>query len=146
MRQLWIEGWIPNRVRMVVASFLCKHLLISWKEGEAWFWDTLVDADLPNNVFGWQWTAGCGADAAPYFRIFNPMTQSKKFDPDGDYIIRWIPELAKLEGSAIHEPWEAKPLELSSAGITLGEDYPNPIVDHPTARQKALDAYEQVKG
>ncbi len=146
MRQLWIEGWIPNRVRMVVASFLCKHLLISWKEGEAWFWDTLVDADLPNNVFGWQWTAGCGADAAPYFRIFNPMTQSKKFDPDGDYIRRWIPELAKLEGSSIHEPWEAKPLELSSAGITLGEDYPNPIVDHPTARQKALDAYEQVKG
>lgn len=146
MRQLWVEGWIPNRVRMVVASFLCKHLLISWKEGEAWFWDTLVDADLPNNVFGWQWTAGCGADAAPYFRIFNPMTQGKKFDPDGDYIRRWIPELAKLESPSIHEPWDAKPLELRNAGITLGEDYPLPIVDHSTARTKALDAYGQVKG
>lgn len=146
MRQLWIQGWMPNRVRMVVASFLCKHLLISWQEGEAWFWDTLVDADLPNNVFGWQWTAGCGADAAPYFRIFNPMTQGKKFDPDGDYVRRWIPELAKLSARSIHEPWETPPLELLEANITLGEDYPFPIVDHSTARKKALDAYEQVKG
>jgi deoxyribodipyrimidine photo-lyase len=145
MRQLWAQGWMPNRARMIVASFLCKHLLISWKEGAEWFWDTLVDADLASNTLGWQWTAGCGADAAPYFRIFNPITQGTKFDPNGDYVRTWVPELAGLDNKLIHQPWEAPPLHLSTLGITLGETYPHPIVDHAQARQRALDAYETIK-
>lgn len=145
MRNLWAEGWMPNRARMIVASFLCKDLLISWEHGANWFWDTLVDANLANNNFGWQWTAGCGADAAPFFRIFNPITQGKKFDPKGDYVRKWVPELASLSNSQLHSPWEVSPLELQSAGITLGEDYPFPIVDHAKARSSALAAYEKTK-
>lgn len=146
MRQLWAEGWMPNRARMIVASFLCKDLRISWEKGMAWFWDTLVDADLGSNTLGWQWTAGCGADAAPYFRVFNPVSQGEKFDPDGDYVRRWCPELSKLDKAAIHAPWEAKPMELSAAGVTLGEDYPEPMVDHKAAREAALEAFEKIKG
>lgn len=146
MRNLWAEGWMPNRARMIVASFLCKDLRISWEEGMAWFWETLVDADLGSNTLGWQWTAGCGADAAPYFRVFNPVSQGEKFDPDGDYVRRWCPELAKLDSKVIHQPWEAAPMELSAAGITLGEEYPEPMVDHKVAREAALAAYEKVKG
>ena len=145
MRQLWAQGWMPNRARMIAASFLCKDLLISWKDGAAWFWDTLVDADLANNNFGWQWTAGCGADAAPYFRVFNPISQGKKFDPQGAYVRTWIPELAQLPNPLIHEPWEASPIELLSAGITLGEHYPHPVVNHAQARIKALEAYAAIK-
>lgn len=142
MRQLWQTGWMHNRVRMVVASFLSKHLLIDWRHGERWFWDTLVDADLANNSAGWQWVAGCGADAAPFFRIFNPMTQSRKFDAKGTYIRTWVPELAALSDRDIHEPWSASPAELLAAGVKLGETYPEPCVDHGAARQRALDAYK----
>ncbi len=145
MRNLWTEGWMPNRARMIVASFLCKHLLISWKDGADWFWDTLVDADLAKNMFGWQWTAGCGADAAPYFRIFNPITQGKKFDPDGAYVRRWVPELALLPGSMIHTPWEVDEEELRGLGVTLGVHYPRPIVDHAHARATALEAFAKMK-
>lgn len=145
MRNLWREGWMPNRARMIVASFLCKDLRISWAEGMAWFWDTLVDADLGSNTLGWQWTAGCGADAAPYFRVFNPVSQGQKFDPRGEYVRRWCPELAALDASSIHAPWEAAPLELSAAGITLGKDYPRPMVEHKQARLDALAAFEQIK-
>ena len=140
MRQLWRTGWMHNRVRMVVASFLVKHLLMDWMHGARWFWDTLVDADLANNTLGWQWAGGCGADAAPYFRIFNPVTQGEKFDPDGTYIRRWVPELARVPTECLHTPWEASPLALASAGVTLGEDYPRPIVDHVRAREDALAA------
>lgn len=146
MRNLWAEGWMPNRARMIVASFLCKDLLIPWREGAAWFWDTLVDADLGSNTLGWQWTAGCGADAAPYFRVFNPVSQGEKFDPEGDYVRRWVPELAKLDKSDIHKPWEAGELTLSAAGVVLGEDYPEPIVNHAKARDRALEAFEKIKG
>lgn len=146
MRNLWAEGWLPNRARMIVASFLCKDLLIPWQRGAEWFWDTLVDADLASNTLGWQWTAGCGADAAPYFRVFNPVSQGDKFDPEGDYVRRWVPELARLDKRVIHKPWEAKPLELSVARVTLGEDYPFPIVDHAKARDAALAAFERIKG
>lgn len=145
MRELWATGWMHNRVRMIVASFLIKHLLIDWREGEAWFWDTLLDADLANNAAGWQWTAGTGADASPYFRIFNPFSQGEKFDPKGDYIRRWVPELARLPNKVIHRPWEATPFELSSAGVTLGKTYPRPIVDHASARARALSAYARLK-
>jgi deoxyribodipyrimidine photo-lyase len=131
MRQLWATGWMHNRVRMIVASFLVKDLLISWQEGAEWFWDTLVDADLANNTFGWQWAGGCGADAAPYFRIFNPMLQSKKFDPEGAYIRRWVPELRDVNTSDIHAPWESK---------TPPKDYPPPMVNHSEARDLALEA------
>ncbi len=120
MRQLWQTGWMHNRVRMVVASFLTKHLLIPWQRGEAWFWDTLVDADLANNAANWQWVAGCGADAAPYFRIFNPVLQGRKFDPGGDYVRRFVPELARLDSRDIHAPWEAPATVLAAAGIELG--------------------------
>ncbi len=140
MRQLWHTGWMHNRVRMVVASFLVKHLLMDWMHGARWFWDTLVDADLASNTLGWQWAGGCGADAAPYFRIFNPVTQGEKFDPDGTYIRRWVPELARVPAECLHAPWEASPLALASAGVTLGEDYPRPIVDHARARAEALAA------
>ena len=145
MRQLWRTGWMPNRARMVVASFLVKHLLLPRREGEAWFWDTLVDADLANNAASWQWVAGCGADAAPYFRIFNPVLQSRKFDPDGDYVRAWIPELAGLSARDIHAPWEAPPAILAAAGVALGKTYPEPIVDHAAARARALRALESLK-
>ena len=138
MRELWTTGWMHNRVRMIVASFLVKHLLIDWREGAAWFWDTLVDADLANNTLGWQWVAGCGADAAPYFRIFNPVLQGRKFDPDGAYVRKWIPELSKLPVKWIHAPWEAPDNELEAASVEMGANYPRPIVDHATARKRAL--------
>lgn len=145
MRQLWHTGWMHNRVRMVAASFLIKHLLIDWRLGEQWFWDTLVDADPANNPASWQWVAGSGADAAPYFRIFNPVLQGEKFDPDGTYVRRWLPELAQLPNRLIHKPWVATPLELADAGVQLGKTYPYPIVDHDTARQRALAALATIK-
>ncbi len=145
MHQLWTTGWMHNRARLVVASFLVKHLLIPWQEGAAWFLDTLVDADLANNTMGWQWVAGCGVDAAPYFRIFNPITQGEKFDPDGSYLRRWVPELAGLPNEWIHKPWEAPPLMLAAAGVQLGTSYPRPLVDHAEARQAALEAFQEMK-
>jgi deoxyribodipyrimidine photo-lyase len=145
MRQLWATGWMHNRVRMIAASFLIKDQLIDWRRGEAWFWETLVDADLAQNAGNWQWVAGSGADAAPYFRIFNPVTQSRKFDPDGAYIRRWVPELARLDAKTIHAPWEAAPLDLAAAGVVLGRDYPQPILEHDEARKRALAAYEKVR-
>lgn len=141
MRQLWKTGWMHNRVRMVVASFLVKHLLVPWQDGARWFWDTLVDADLASNTLGWQWTAGCGADAAPFFRIFNPVSQGEKFDPNGDYVRAWVPELARLPAQWIHQPWAAPASELQDLGVVLGKTYPRPIVDHATARAGALEAY-----
>jgi deoxyribodipyrimidine photo-lyase len=146
MRELWLTGYMHNRARMVAASFLVKHLLAPWQEGERWFWDTLVDADLANNSGGWQWVAGCGADAAPYFRVFNPVLQGEKFDPEGAYVRRFVPELAKLEARWIHRPWEAPDDVLRKAGVTLGETYPPPIVDHAQARARALAAFEEMKG
>ena len=146
MRQLWHTGWMHNRVRMVAASFLIKHLLIDWRLGEEWFWDTLVDAEPANNAASWQWVAGSGADAAPYFRVFNPILQGEKFDPDGSYVRNWIPELARLPNGLIHKPWTASPLELAAAGVTLGKTYPAPIVDHQEARERALDAFQTLKG
>ena len=145
MRQLWTTGWMHNRVRMIVASFLTKHLLIDWRRGEDWFWDTLVDADPASNSASWQWVAGSGADATPYFRIFNPITQGEKFDQTGNYVRKWCPELARLPRKYLFCPWEAGPLILREAGITLGETYPNPIVDHKTGRARALAAYDILK-
>jgi deoxyribodipyrimidine photo-lyase len=145
MRELWATGWMHNRVRMIVASFLIKHLLLDWRDGEAWFWDTLVDADLASNAVSWQWVAGSGADAAPYFRIFNPITQGEKFDADGVYVRRWAPELARLPNSLIHAPWTASALELSAAGVRLGVDYPHPIVEHALGRARALAALASLK-
>lgn len=146
MRELWHTGWMHNRGRMVVASFLTKNLLIPWQEGAHWFWDTLVDADLASNTLGWQWTAGCGADAAPYFRVFNPVRQGERFDPDGSYVRRWCPELAKLPDKHLHQPWAAPQSVLRAAGVRLGEDYPVPLVDLGKSRERALAAYEQIKG
>lgn len=146
MRQLWVTGWMHNRVRMVVASFLVKHLLIDWRRGEAWFWDTLVDADLASNVQNWQWVAGSGADAAPYFRIFNPETQSRKFDAGGAYLRRWVPELARLPDRWIHAPWSAPTEVLQAAGVRLGHTYPRPIIDHAVARDRALGALKSIAG
>ncbi len=145
MRQLWTTGWMHNRVRMVVGSFLVKDLHLHWLDGARWFWDTLVDADLANNTFGWQWVAGCGADAAPYFRIFNPVLQGEKFDPKGEYVRRWVPELAALPDKWIHKPWDAPADVLAKAGVELGEQYPNPIVDHAEARAIALEYFERIK-
>ncbi|MEM9414839.1 MAG: deoxyribodipyrimidine photo-lyase [Planctomycetota bacterium] len=146
MRELWHTGWMHNRVRMVVASFLVKHLLIDWREGAKWFWDTLVDADLANNTLGWQWAGGCGADAAPYFRIFNPMLQGEKFDCEGVYVRKWCPELKDVPAKYTHKPWEAPHLVLQQASVTLGEGYPEPIVDHKEARERALDALSEISG
>lgn len=143
MRQLWRLGWMHNRVRMIVGSFLVKDLMIPWQEGEKWFWDTLVDADLANNCFGWQWVGGCGADAAPYFRIFNPITQSEKFDPEGIYIKAFLPELKNLPSEWVHKPWLAPKGVLEKAGVILGKTYPHPIVDHEEARKKALEYFHQ---
>lgn len=145
MRQLWRTGWMHNRVRMIVASFLVKHLLLPWQEGAAWFWDTLVDADLASNTLGWQWSAGCGADAAPYFRVFNPILQGRKFDSDGTYVKRWVPELSDVPKSSIHAPWELDSTALSRAGVVLGETYPMPVVEHRSARKRALSAYGMLK-
>jgi deoxyribodipyrimidine photo-lyase len=145
MRELWRTGYMHNRVRMVAASFLIKHLRIHWRKGETWFWDTLVDADLANNAAGWQWVAGSGADAAPYFRIFNPMEQGRKFDPDGSYVRRWCPELATLPDAYLHAPFEAPPPVLQAAGVTLGRTYPKPIVEHRAARAAALAGYQSMR-
>jgi deoxyribodipyrimidine photo-lyase len=145
MRELWHTGWMHNRVRMIVASYLVKNLQQPWQAGAAWFWDTLIDADLAQNTQGWQWTAGCGADAAPYFRIFNPVLQGKKFDPEATYVKRWLPELAHVPNEYIHEIWEAKPALLRLDGVTLGETYPYPLVDLGESRQQALAAYDQLK-
>jgi deoxyribodipyrimidine photo-lyase len=144
MRELWATGWMHNRVRMIVASFLVKDLLIPWQQGAAWFWDTLVDADLANNAASWQWVAGCGADAAPYFRVFNPALQGAKFDPDGDYVRRWCPELAHLPNAWIHRPAEAPADILSAAGVLPGRDYPAPMIDHKRARERALACYKEL--
>jgi deoxyribodipyrimidine photo-lyase len=145
MRQLWRIGWMHNRMRMIVASFLIKHLLQPWQDGEAWFWDTLVDADLANNAGNWQWVAGCGRDSAPYFRIFNPVTQGQRYDEKGAYIRRWLPELSRLPDRWIHRPWEAPIGELHAAGVRLGMDYPNRLVEHTRARARALAAFEALK-
>jgi deoxyribodipyrimidine photo-lyase len=145
MRQLWQTGFMHNRVRMIVASFLTKHLLLPWQMGEDWFWDTLVDADPAANPASWQWTAGSGADAAPYFRVFNPIIQGRKFDATGGYVRRWCPELAGLPDKYLHAPWEADAMTRRAANVSLGTTYPEPLVDHPTARQRALDAYATLK-
>ena len=145
MRELWETGTMHNRARMVTASFLTKNLLIHWRHGAEWFWDCLVDADLANNSFGWQWVAGSGADAAPYFRIFNPVRQSRKFDPDGKYLRRWLPELRRLPGKHIHAPWEAGEAVLRKAGVRLDEDYPRPIEDLSDSRERALAAWNEMR-
>jgi deoxyribodipyrimidine photo-lyase len=145
MRELWATGWMHNRVRMIVASFLVKDLLAPWQEGACWFWDTLVDADLAQNTLGWQWTAGCGADAAPYFRVFNPQTQAEKFDPQGFYIRRWCPELAQLPDRWLHKPDSAPAEVLKQAGVQPGQNYPVPIVSHAIAREVALEGFAKIK-
>ncbi len=142
MKELWTTGWMHNRVRMIVASFLVKDLLVSWQEGSAWFWDTLVDADAANNTMGWQWSAGCGADAAPYFRIFNPVLQGQKFDPEGIYVRKWLPEIASLPNRWIHCPWKAPQHELDRNKVS---SYPPPIVDHGWARKRALAVFSDVQ-
>jgi deoxyribodipyrimidine photo-lyase len=146
MRELWQTGFMHNRVRMITASFLTKHLLAPWQVGERWFWDCLLDADLAANACSWQWVAGSGADAAPYFRIFNPVAQGEKFDPKGLYVKRWCPELGELPPKYVHKPWEAPPLTLAQADVKLGDNYPYPVVDHASARQQALAAYDTIKG
>tara|TARA_Y100000591_G_scaffold56431_1_gene44963 strand:+ start:6 stop:1409 length:1404 start_codon:yes stop_codon:yes gene_type:complete len=145
MRELWKTGYLHNRVRMIVGSFLVKNLLLHWHHGQEWFWETLVDADLANNSASWQWVSGSGADAAPYFRIFNPVTQGEKFDPNGDYIKHYIPELKNLNGKFLYAPWEAPESVLEAAGIELGKNYPKPIVDLKLSREKALAAFEELK-
>ena len=145
MRELWQTGYMHNRVRMIAASFLIKHLMVPWQIGEAWFWDTLVDADSANNAASWQWVAGSGADAAPYFRIFNPVIQGEKFDPDGYYVKKFIPELENLSSKYVHKPWSAPPLTLSAAGIQLGKSYPHPMIDHDFARNRALAAFQNLR-
>lgn len=145
MRELWRTGWMHNRIRMIVASVLTKNLQIHWLSGAKWFWDTLVDADLANNTLGWQWVAGCGADAAPYYRIFNPVLQAKRFDPQRNYIRRWVPELAQLPDRWIHQPWTAPEAVLRQAGVRLGKTYPRPVVDLGESRQRALQVYSQLR-
>jgi deoxyribodipyrimidine photo-lyase len=145
LRELWASGWMHNRVRMIVASLLTKNLLIPWQAGTRWFWDTLVDADLANNTLGWQWTAGCGADAAPYFRIFNPVLQGARFDPNGAYVRRWVPELARLPDKFLHQPCAAPAAALATAGLRLGRDYPEPIVDLKASRKQALERFARIK-
>ncbi|PKQ05238.1 MAG: deoxyribodipyrimidine photolyase [Alphaproteobacteria bacterium HGW-Alphaproteobacteria-11] len=145
MRELWTTGFMHNRVRMIAASFLVKHLLIDWRRGAAWFEDTLVDADLAVNRTSWQWVAGSGADAAPYFRIFNPVLQGEKFDPEGAYVRAHLPELAALDAHYIHKPWAAPPEALAKAGVVLGGNYPQPMIDHAKARARALAAYAEIR-
>ena len=145
MRELRRTGYMHNRVRMVTGSFLIKHLLIDWREGEKWFWDFLLDADPANNAASWQWVAGCGADAAPFFRIFNPILQGEKFDGKGEYVKTYIPELAALQGKQIFSPWALKKDVVSSTDFVLGRDYPAPIVEHEYARKRALDAFQQIR-
>lgn len=145
MRQLWHTGWMHNRVRMIAASFLTKHCRIPWQDGARWFWDTLVDADLANNSLGWQWTAGCGVDAAPFFRIFNPIRQSERFDRDGNYLRRWLPELAKLPVAHLHQPWTAPAAILAAAGVRLGKTYPKPMVSLDAERKAALEAFAALR-
>jgi Deoxyribodipyrimidine photolyase len=146
MRELRATGWMHNRVRMIAASFLAKHLRLPWQAGAAWFWDTLVDADLADNTLGWQWTAGCGADAAPYFRVFSPVAQGERFDAAGRYVRAWVPELAKLPDNYIHSPWAAPGEALTEAGVRLGETYPRSMVDHAAARAEALAAFKTLRG
>jgi deoxyribodipyrimidine photo-lyase len=146
MRELWRTGWMHNRVRMIAGSFLVKDLLLPWTDGARWFWDTLVDADLASNTLGWQWVAGCGADAAPFFRVFNPVTQGTRFDGAATYVRRWVPELAVLPDEWIHQPWAAPAAVLRAVGITLGVEYPKPLVDHDAARQRALQAFASIRG
>lgn len=146
MRQLRQTGWMHNRARMIVASFLVKDLLINWQWGEQWFMQQLLDGDPAANNGGWQWTAGVGTDAAPYFRIFNPVSQGQKFDPDGAYIRRWVPELRRVDNAFIHEPWRMPPLAQQRSGCVIGRDYPAPIVDHQLARQRTLEAYKKISG
>jgi deoxyribodipyrimidine photo-lyase len=145
MRELWQTGFMHNRVRMITASFLVKNLLLDWRLGAQWFWDCLVDADLASNSAGWQWVAGCGTDASPYFRIFNPVTQGKKFDPHGEYVRRYVPELAQVPDKYVHCPWEAPDLSLREAGVTLGEHYPRPVVSLKDSREQALAALASLK-
>ena len=145
MRELWHTGWMHNRVRMIAASLFTKNLRQPWLKGAQWFWDTLVDADLANNTLGWQWTAGCGADAAPFFRIFNPMLQTERFDPERAYLRRWLPELARLPDKWIHCPWEAPAAVLAESGVDIGRTYPRPIVDFRESREAALAAYGAIK-
>ena len=145
MRELWATGWMHNRVRMIVGSFLTKDLRSSWQVGATWFWDTLVDADLANNTLGWQWVSGCGADAAPYFRVFNPVLQGKKFDPGGEYVRRWVPQLDRLPERWLHEPWNAPAKVLEEAGVVPGATYPLPVVEHGEARSAALEAFKSIR-
>lgn len=145
MRQLWRTGWMHNRVRMIAGSLLVKHLLQPWQAGAAWFWDTLLDGDLASNSASWQWVAGCGADAAPYFRVFNPTLQGEKFDASGAYVRRWVPELAALPDKYLHKPWDAPDIVLRGAGLRLGEDYPRPVMDHGAGRARALEAYAALR-
>jgi deoxyribodipyrimidine photo-lyase len=145
MRQLAQTGWMHNRARLICASFLVKDLLVDWRRGERWFFEQLADGDVAQNVGNWQWVAGTGPDAAPYFRVLNPVTQARRFDPDGEYVRRWVPELAGLDARSIHAPWEAAPLDLAAAGVVLGDTYPEPLVDHAAARDRALAAYDMAR-
>ncbi len=146
IRQLWTTGWMHNRARMITGSLLVKNLLLPWQEGARWFWDTLVDADLACNTLGWQWVAGCGADAAPFFRIFNPVSQGSKCDPNGDYVRRWVPELRGLGGKWIQQPWAGPPEDLNAARVRLGVSYPEPIISLYASRETALAAYQRMRG